>query len=124
MTGLPNWLPELIEMNDFGGDWDSYLEALYSHFKADFIDTMPYYQGLPVQVNHRKYSETDLEAGFWHMTSRNPNYGDHTEENRICEPERCKRIRWVRKIIERADGDEVKVWTEFHKGERRHLWAE
>jgi hypothetical protein len=34
-------LPDLVELNDFGGDITSYLEVIYQIFKEDFVDSKP-----------------------------------------------------------------------------------
>ena len=45
MSEAPDWLPPLVLFNDFGGDWDAYLEAIYAWFKRDFIDSKPCVSG-------------------------------------------------------------------------------
>jgi len=37
-------LPELIELSDFGGNFDTYLSAVYKIFKNDFIKNKPVFQ--------------------------------------------------------------------------------
>lgn len=29
MSEAPDWLPPLVLFNDYGGDWDAYLDAIY-----------------------------------------------------------------------------------------------
>lgn len=45
MSTLPNWLPPLVEMSAYGGDWPRYEAALYEFFRADFIASAPQFQG-------------------------------------------------------------------------------
>ena len=38
-------LPEIIEMNEFGGDFHSFNEAVYEIFKKDFVVNKPIFEG-------------------------------------------------------------------------------
>lgn len=44
MTDEQDWLPPLVLFNDYGGDWQSYLDAIYDYFKQDFVDSKPVFQ--------------------------------------------------------------------------------
>ena len=48
MADAPAWLPPPFELSDFGGDWNSYVEAAYAEFHRDFIVTRPRHAGLTV----------------------------------------------------------------------------
>lgn len=115
----PVWLPDMIFFKDYQGDWNRYLEALYSIFVADFVTTKPVYRG--VRLGMKRYPMSQgKEATFWHMTST----GD-TEEDRLTDFRRCERIRWPKPIIEHSTEQEIKVWREPRSGEQRiHLWFE
>ena len=41
MTSTPDWLPSLVSFQDYGGDWEQYINAVYQYFKKDFIVTLP-----------------------------------------------------------------------------------
>ena len=61
-------LPELIELSQYGGNFASYLEAIYEIFVQDFIRNKPSFRG--VRLRLKKYPVTDgKEATFWHITS-------------------------------------------------------
>ena len=112
---MPAWLPPLITMNDFGGDWERFVAAVYAQFKADFIDRMPAFRGTPLRLK-RYPMMAGKEATFWHMTSEGK-----IEDERPPDFRRCERIAWVAAIIEHSDDPAVKVWENERKGERRVL---
>lgn len=88
MTNIPGWLPKLVFFADYEGDWESYLDALYSHFKRDFIETKPLFRGQKLGLK-RYPIERGKEATFRHFIS------EGTEEaERLSDFSRCERIRW------------------------------
>ncbi len=119
MSGPPEWLPELEPFDKYGGDWDKYLEALYSFFKNDFIDSKPYFKGRRLGLKKHPV-EHGKEATFWHLISEGKE-----EEERIPDLRRCERIRWPRPVIENDGDPAVKVWGNKRKLETRILiWLE
>jgi hypothetical protein len=113
------WLPGLIFLADYDGDWERFLDALYEVFRADFVENMPAYRGRRLALKRHPMTN-GKEATFWHMVSE----GDR-EEDREIDLRRCERIRWPRPIIEHADEPTIKVWANRRKGENRIcLWLE
>lgn len=110
-------LPPLILFTDHNGDWDMYLNVLYSCFKQDFIDTKPVFQGKKLGL--KRYPITQgKEATFWHMIQEGS-----VESERIPSIRRCERIRWPRPIIENNDHSDIRVWQNERNGEKRIcLW--
>ncbi len=41
MSDRPDWLPSLIELDEYGGDTTAYLDALYERFAEDFVQSKP-----------------------------------------------------------------------------------
>jgi len=112
----PDWLPELVELSDYEGNWDKYLRAIYSIFINDFIIAHPIYQGSIVNILRPEISE-GKEATFWHIISEGK-----IEEDRIIDPDRCKRIRWPRPIIENSSTEKILfVWESQRGSENRIL---
>ena len=111
------WLPPLVELNDHGGDWSAYLEAVYGFFRKDFITSSPYFRGRPVRLK-RYPMLLGKEATFWHCVTTGP-----VEDERTPDLRRMERIRWPRPCIEQKGA--LKVWSEMHGTEERvHIWVE
>lgn len=116
------WLPELEYLGDYQNDWKLYENALYSIFKADFVDSRPSFEGK--QVNIRRHPiEYNKEEAFFHVTCQ-----DYLKDGqRVPDFRRCERIRWVRSFIENyqcdnskcPDCDGIKVWSEPYKSTTR-----
>ena len=97
-------LPELIELTQFGGDFDRYLEAVYEFFKRDFIDRKPVFRG--TRLGLKKYPlYQEKEATFWHMTSEG-----EQEDGRIPDFRRMERIQWPATMINQSEHPYLKVW--------------
>ena len=123
MTSLPSWLPPLVLFESCGGDWTRYVEAIYAHFKKDFIESKPAFRGRRLGLKRHPMTQ-GKEAAFWHMVSEGK-----VEADRLPDIRRCERIRWPRPIIENADDEVVKVWTNVRrttKGPEKRicLWLE
>ncbi len=113
-----DWLPPLMEFNDYGGDWNAYLDAIYAAFRKDFVTCKPSFRGR--RLGLKRHPEYDgKEATFWHMTSEGS-----VEEERIPDFRRCERIRWPRPLIEHEAEPEVLVWIERRgaNDERIHIY--
>lgn len=119
MTDEPDWLPPLVLFNDYGGDWQSYLDAIYDYFKQDFVDSKPVFQGRRLGLKRHPLTH-GKEATFWHLIQEGA-----AEEDRTPDFRRCERIRWPRPIIEHDAENAIKVWSNQRKGEQRIcLWFE
>lgn len=118
MTTL-DWLPSLVLFETYSGNWEKYIEALYSFFKQDFIDSLPSFQGARLALKRHPVIQ-GKEATFWHLISEGKG-----EEERLPELRRCERIRWPRPLIEHSEEPAIKVWENSRKGETRIcLWLE
>ncbi len=117
MSDAFNWLPPLVLFEDFKGNWDAYLDAIYMYFKHDFIANKPVFQGR--RLGLKRFPLTyGKEATFWHMTTEGPN-----EENRTPDLRRCERIRWPKPVIENENDPRVKYWISVKRNENRiHIW--
>lgn len=119
MTVSFDWLPSLVLLEEYGGDWNRYMTALYDFFKHDFIETTPSFKGIKLALKRHPVIQ-GKEATFWHLISEGK-----VEEDRIPDMRRCERIQWPRPIIEHAGEEKVKVWENERKGESRIcLWLE
>lgn len=101
-------LPELIELTQFGGDFNRYLEAIYELFKRDFIDRKPVFRGMRLGLKKYPLSQDGKEATFWHMTSE----GDD-EDSRMPDLRRMERIQWPAPMINSSTHPYLKVWEKY-----------
>jgi len=116
-VSLPDWLPPLVRLDDYGGYWDRYEEALYQHFQDDFLESRPEAITKPVSIRHHpKYK--GKEWAFWHLIS-----SGRIEQERLPDFRRCERIRWPRPLIESWGEDRVRAWEKGPKRDRRLLIA-
>lgn len=108
---MADWLPPIVTLASCGGDWSRYVEEIYSHFKKDFVDSRPIYNG--IRLGLRKHPVVQgKETTFWHLISEGK-----TEEDRIPDMRRCERICWVKPLIEQAGKrDDIKVWKQKRDG--------
>lgn len=118
------WLPELLLLEEAGGNWGEYLERLHAHFITAFVDSKPLWPGKRVAL--KRHPEYDgKSATFWHMISEG-----RTEADRTPDMRRCERIRWPRPIMDEFDDavpetTECRIvwWKEERGGEERYLLA-
>lgn len=97
-------LPELIELSQFGGNFASYLDAVYEIFVSEFVYNRPTYRGIRLAL--KKHPVIDgKEATFWHMTSEGED-----EQNRLPDLRRLERIKWPSFIINKSEHPYLKVW--------------
>lgn len=119
MTEKPAWLPELILFEDYQGNWDKYLKAIYNIFVNDFVKSTPSYQGQKLALKKHPVIQ-GKEATFWHIISEG-----RIEEDRTPDFRRCERIRWPRPIIENSSDIVLKVWKNRRNYDTRILiWFE
>lgn len=102
-------LPQIIELVDYDGKFDRYLEATYALFKKDFIDNKPIYRGVRLILKHCQSSQ-EKDGTFWHMTSKGEN-----EEKRIPDLRRLERIHWPAPMINHSEHPYLKVWENTRK---------
>jgi len=119
MTNQLDWLPPLVLLKDYSGNWTRYVEAIYAFFKQDYVDSQPVFEGVRLALK-RHPIEQGKEATFWHLISEGGK-----EEDRLPDLRRCERIRWPRPIIEHPDEEVIKVWENQRRRETRVcLWLE
>lgn len=113
-------IPELMPLDDYGGDWMEYEMALYQVFERDIIRHDLRFRGQP--VNARRLPEHARKwASFWHLISEG-----RIEDERTPDLRRCERLPLVRWIIENAASHaEIDMWEQVRRGQRNWLlWHE
>jgi len=108
-------LPEIIELTDFGGDFSSYYEAVYTIFKVDFVDNKPKYEGKRLRLKVHPYIE-GKEYTFYHFT-----HDGDIETDRIPNLRRMERIGYPKPIINNSGHSDLKVWRNKRGNKERIL---
>ena len=112
------WLPSLVCHEEYGGDWNIYLEVIYGCFREDFIESQPWLVDRRVAVN-RATIHDGKELTFWHIISDGP-----IEEDRLPDFRRCECIRWPRSIIDAySTANRVYYWEEKRGSQKWILLA-
>jgi len=101
-----------MRMEDYGGDWNRYVEALYLCFSRDFVADKPTLNGRPFKLKRHPMSQ-NKECTFWHVISEGED-----EESRIPDMRRCERLCWIRPLIESVGTDRVLCWNQTTKRDR------
>lgn len=102
-----SWLPPLILRADFSSDQE-YIDALYSVFKSDFLDTAQQFNHLRIGVKRLPPYDglfSGKGATFRHLITDGKD-----EASRSIVPERCERIAWMLPMIHNHHTDDVLVW--------------
>ncbi len=114
MIEEPDWLPPLVLLANYEGDWNRYLEVLYGYFCQDFVTSSPVYGGMRVGLK-RHPIVNGKEATFWHVISEGT-----LEADRLPDMRRCERIRWPRPILEAVQQRQVRCWKN-HRGHEQRI---
>lgn len=117
--------PDLIFMADFPG-WESYEDAIYRVYLETIVEAKPTFCGSPIRVRFRPLTNRKGH-GFWHLISEAPDQRNRNEEDRVPDPRRCERVRWIAWCIRNADvGILGFSWWENRRGRETHvvIWAE
>ena len=111
--------PDLIYLNDFKGNFQTYLKAVYQLFENDFIKSQPLYEGL--KVSAQKHPEVDgMHRTFYHIT-----HEGEDEQNREPDIRRMERMRFPKFCIINCPHSELLVWEKtMGKDNRIHILNE
>lgn len=107
-----SWLPGLVCLEDYGGNWPAYEDAIYHIFCQDFIESQSWLLDRHVRIN-KTPTHNGRAYTFWHIISDGP-----VEADRLPNLRRCERIRWPRAIIDAyATDGRILYWRIYQKGE-------
>ncbi len=110
---IVNYLPNIMELNEYGGQYDTYIEALYKIFENDFVKNKPIFRGRRLALKY--HPEFNGKAyTFYHMT-----HIGIDENNRTPEFRRSERLPWARPSIEKGDECHLKIWEQIRNGKNR-----
>ncbi len=116
--------PDLIRLNDFGGDWSQFEDVIYTQYLNTVAHANLLFQGAPVKIRFQP-STKQKAFGFWHLISEAPSQHNRNEDDRIPDLARCERISWVAWCIQNAEQDGFSWWENQRKSETHVvIWAE
>jgi len=108
-------VPSLITLNEYGGNFAEFFEAVYEIFKKDFVDSKPNFQG--TKLGLKKYPLVDgKEYTFYHFTHKG-----NIEVSREPDLRRMERIKYPRPMIDNSIDTSLKVWRNKRKSGNRIL---
>lgn len=108
---MPLNLPSKIELSDYRGNFNEYLQAVYDVFVADFITSKPIFRGVTLRLK-RHPIVNDKEYTFYHLT-----HSGKIEEERVPDMRRMECIPWPKPMIDNSFDQELKVWENTRRGD-------
>ena len=113
-------LPQLVKITD---DAVRQVPELFSIFKADFIDNTVYFMAYPIIIPRPISGEIYPEI-FWHIISRQGQKDSRSNNTRLIDYERAKRLCWIKPIIQHFKEPEILSWRkkEFDKNAGKELY--
>jgi hypothetical protein len=117
VSEFSNWLPPLVTLDSQGGDWNRYIDAVYTVFHRDFVRSRTQFRGKQIATGTQTID--GKEKTFWHLISEG-----RIEDNRTPDLRRCERIAWIRPLIEHDGDAAVLSWpNQRGRAAREVLWA-
>lgn len=110
-----NCLPKIIEINGFGGDYSSYIDAIYEVFYEDFIKHKTCFGSKELKLKFKPRFQNRAYT-FYHMTHKGEN-----EDERLPDLRRCERIGWAKPCIENVIRWDLKFWRQSRKNSQNRV---
>ena len=110
-------IPEIIELESFGGDYEKYEDAVYATYKRTFENQKFYLENKCIDPIYK-----DKPGTFWHIVSSGTD-----ESNRIPDLRRYERVAWPAHILGHCIGqcDKILMWKNKRNGKSRIiLWCQ
>ena len=106
-------LPELICLNDYNGNFQSYIDAVYSVFERDLIKNRPQFGSYQLILKNNPLFQ-QRSYTFYHLTHKG-----EFETERTPDLRRCERIGWVKPTIRNVENWKLKFWEQLRNGKSR-----
>jgi len=98
------YLPELICLEMYNGNFAMYNEAVYAVFRNDFVKNRPVFQNKRLALKAHPLID-GKEYTYYHFT-----HTGNIETNRIPDLRRMERIGYPKPMIDFSDDENLKVW--------------
>lgn len=102
-------LPKIIELVEFGGNYTSYIDAIYEIFYNDFIKNKTYFGAHELKMKFNPIFQNRAYT-FYHMT-----HEGEKEDERLPDLRRCERICWAKPCVENVEKWNLKFWRQTRK---------
>ncbi len=99
-------LPQKIYLEEYGGDYHRYIDAVYAIFEADFIRNKATFGTHRLNLKFNPLFQ-ERAYTFYHMTHKGENENDREPDLRRCE---C--MPWARPTIENVENWQLKFWRQ------------
>lgn len=99
-------LPRKIYLEEYGGDYHRYIDAVYAKFEADFIIHKTTFGSYRLNLKFKPPFQ-ERAYTFYHMTHKGENENDREPDLRRCE---C--MSWARPTIENVENWQLKFWRQ------------
>ena len=94
-------LPDLMLLQDFGGDWDRYRAAIYQEFLDNVVRADHKFLGLPISYP-RTPEYLGMHCSFWHLITEDLGK-TFRDEDRTPDMRRCERVSWIGHVLRHAN---------------------
>ncbi len=114
---MSDFLPDILTLEDFNGDFQKLKMKAYSVFQHDFKNTRPYFYTNPIRL--KSGLDIDgMEPSFWHVISDGPD-----ESKRTIDLDRIARVPWIAPIITNFRDSNIRWYEDSRKGKKSTvLW--
>lgn len=110
-----NSLPEKICLEDYGGNYKAYIDAVYEIFEWDFIIRKAVFGSHELKMKYHPAFQNRAYT-FYHMTHK----GD-IETDREPDLRRCECMPWARPTIENAEVWRLKFWRQTRQRSKNRV---
>jgi len=116
-------LPAILVLENYGGNYEKYIEAVHQVFTSDFVTNKTKFRGEELKLKWHPIYQNKAYT-FYHMTHEGKD-----EQNRLPDLRRCERMPWAKPTIENCDSWKLKIWPQVRTGtggtrERLCIWLE
>lgn len=112
-------LPDKIYLNDYAGNYERFIDAVYEVFEKDFINHHPSFGGVKLGLKYKPEFQKRAYT-FYHMTHKG-----EIETERIPDIRRCECMPWGRPAVEKVEEYSFKFWPQKRKNKYRVcIWVE
>lgn len=108
-------LPQKIFLQDYGGNYGIYINAVYDVFKRDFIEHRATFGSHRLGMKKLPIFQ-EREYTFYHMTHK----GD-VESERIPDLRRCECLPWARPTVENTSAWSLKFWRQTRSSSKNRV---